>query len=156
MLTVVGRVKGILNKARVRASCQDTSALFDILTGKSYYHLPDICAVFRRKYDVAFDEEIRQSNICITSKKVLVHLTRTAVGLVYRDAKLLQDSLEACASSGRVGEGLLAIRVSRMSWYRDHFLQVREHFRQTIGVDFNENVQSIGGANGDIIRQLCD
>jgi hypothetical protein len=157
LFTIVGRVKGILNKACVasRASCDATSTLFDLLTGKSYYHLPEICALFRQKYNMALDEEIQRSNISTVSKKVLVHLTRTAVGLAYRDAKLLQDALEMFGASGDIGEALLAIRVRRMSWYEDHFKRVREQFCEITGVEFNKRIKSMKGPLGEIIRQVC-
>lgn len=109
----------------------DPNTLFNILLRRSDCHIRQIAIVYELKTHMKLDEAIRKS---VTLDKMTiqigVHAVRTAINMAYRDAMLLRNSLCGDDSFGSMKSCRLGIRVCRMHWYKQQWLQIKAEFQR--------------------------
>jgi hypothetical protein len=82
------------------------------------------------------DKAIRKNtSLSEMARNIGVHAVRTATNMTYRDAMLLRDA------SGKKEK--LAIRVTRMHFYKQHWRQIKAEYQGVSGKSFQNKMNSI-------------
>jgi hypothetical protein len=87
----------------------------------------------------------RNTGLSEMARNVCVHALRTATNMTYRDAMLLHDALGRKSVTGSTNKEKLAIRVTRMHFYKQHWMQIKAEFQGVSGKDFKSKMNNLGG-----------
>ena len=127
----------------------DDSALLSTILRRSPSHLHRVAVRYKVKCGVDMDRDFRRGQAYQfheDTRRVVVHAIRSAVDPTYRDCMLLKDAL------GRRDPTLLAVRMTRMHWYSQHWHQVKAAFIGHSGYQLIDQVNS--GKHGELFRDL--
>lgn len=125
--------------------------LFDILLRRNDRHLAQINMYFRMKEGKDLYKIIRKSTtISKWTRKVAGVAIRSAICLVDKDVKLLRLALEGDGPVSRGNNDVVAVRVCRMHWYAQHWLGVKEGFRQKT----NKQLIDVFKSKSGLLREL--
>jgi hypothetical protein len=123
------------------ASFPEPNDLFDIFLRRSDSHIQQISVFFELRTKSRLDEAIRKNaTLNKTTKNIAVHAVRTAINITYRDGMLLRDALGESSILGGTKAEKLAIRMCRMHWYRQHWLQIKGEFLGIGGAHLEERL----------------
>jgi hypothetical protein len=118
----------------LRNSFAEESDLLDVFLRRSDAHIQQLTATFAGKTGTKLDQVIRtHAWLNASIKKVVVHAIRTATDISYRDVMLIRDSLGMNSAFGVGNCKKLGIRVVRMHWYAQHWMQIKAMFKGLTG-----------------------
>ena len=127
----------------------DDNALLSIILRRSLSHIHRVAVRYKLKSGVDMDRDFRRGQAYQFHKdtqRVVVHAIRSAVDPTYRDCMLLKDAL------GRRDPTLLAVRMTRMHWYSQHWHQVNAALWGHSGYPLPDQVNST--RHGELFRDL--
>lgn len=120
--------------------------LFEILLRRSDSHIQQLSIMYnvQTKPNMPLDMAIRQNtSLKPMAKSIGVHAVRTATNMTYRDSMLLHDALGRNSIMGGTNKQKLAIRVTRMHFYKQHWKQVKGDFGGVSGKDFKTKMSHL-------------
>lgn len=122
----------------LEATFPSSDGLFNILLRRSNTHLLQLSLLYEiqtgRPLHIAICQNMMLNPI---AKKIALQAVRTATNLTDRDAKLL---LEALGSRSLTNQRKLAIRVTRMHYYKQHWMQIKGECLGITGKDFKSQM----------------
>jgi len=118
-------------------SFAEPADLLRIFLTRSDAHIQQLAIHYNAQTGKELDKAVR-THVWLNSdvKKIVVHAIRTAMNMTYRDVMLLRDSLGSNSSFGIGNCEKLGIRVVRMHWYSQHWMQIKAGYRGLTGKDF--------------------
>ena len=127
------------------------TALFNILLRRSNEHLMQVSIHYRITREKALDEDIRRcAAMSRMMRKIAVHAVRSATDPTYRDVMALKDAMGANSMVGNGSNEKLAIRIVRLHWYKQHWMQVKAAY---VGHNGKALVDKVNGQKG-LLRHL--
>ena len=130
--------------------------LFNILLRRSDQHILQLNIRYRMRRDRSLDEDLRRNTgLDRMTRKIGVHAVRTASDLAYRDVMTLREAMGAETLFGNGSNEKLAIRICRLHWYRQHWLQVKTLYMGHIGGSVQEKVNGQRGLLRDLLFAMC-
>jgi hypothetical protein len=112
-----------------------TTLMLNIFLRRNDIHLIELADQFQVSTGKNLDSLIqREYTLHSVGKKACSHALRSAVDLTYRDTISLQESFDGGSYEN------LAIRITRLHWYKHHMKQVRSNF--------------LGFHQGDLVEKL--
>ena len=132
------------------------TALFNILLRRSDLHLIQLNVLYRIKKDRALDEALRR-NVSMDKmiRKIAVHAVRSATDPTYRDVMALRDAMGSEDLFGNGNEEKLAIRICRLHWYKQHWMQVKAGYMGHMGKQVLDKVNGQRGLLRDLLVAMC-
>jgi hypothetical protein len=126
--------------------------LFNILLRRNDPHIQQIALFFQMNTNSQLDEAIRKNAILSKmTKKIAVHAVRTATNMTYRDVMLLRDAMGEDTILGGSKNEKLGIRVCRMHWFKQHWLQIKAEFLGLVGKQLMDKMNSKEGMFRDLM-----
>lgn len=136
----------------LRATFPESNNLYNILLRRSDTHIQQLALFYEMKEHMKLDEAIRKNAVLDKMTiKIAVHAVRTAINMTYRDAMLLRDSLGGDALFGTLKSVRLGIRVCRMHWHKQHWLQIKSEF---LGMGGQQLVDKLNSKCDGLLKEL--
>ena len=140
----------------MNAGFPSDTALFNILLRRSNGHLLQLNAHYRVMRGKALDEDIRQcAAMSRMMRKIAVHAIRSATDPTYRDVMALKDAMGASSMVGKWSNERLAIRIVRLHWYKQHWMQVKAAYVGYNGKNLVDAVNGQRGLLGHLLVTMC-
>jgi hypothetical protein len=131
-------------------SFADADDLLRIFLRRSDPHIQQITVTYNAQTGKELDKVIRtHSWLHKDVKKIVVHAIRTATNMTYRDVMLLRDSLGNNSAFGIGSSEKLGIRVVRMHWYTQHWMQIKAGYNGLTGKDFIHEMEKKKGKESE-------
>jgi len=136
----VDTIRRMLNNSHATAK-----VFYDIFLCRNDTHLIQVANHFQNMTGKPLDEAFRRNSFLRKYiKKVCIHAIRSAVNPTYRDVNLIRDALGSNSNLGIGSPEKLAIRVCRMHWYAQHWLQVKAEYYGITGLSLKDRLTSSG------------
>src|SRR5579859_3244542 len=136
----VDTIRRMLNNSHATAK-----VFYDIFLCRNDTHLIQVANHFQNMTGKPLDEAVRRNSFLRKYiKKVCIHAIRSAVNPTYRDVNLIRDALGSNSNLGIGSPEKLAIRVCRMHWYAQHWLQVKAEYYGITGLSLKDRLTSSG------------
>jgi len=134
----------------LRATFPRAEELFEILLRRSNSHIQQVSITFETHAHEPLDKAIRKNTgLGEMARNIGVHAVRTATHITYRDAMLLRDAMSGVL--GNKNKQKLAIRVTRMHFYKQHWMQIKAEYTGVFGKDFRSKM---GNLSDGVFRNL--
>jgi hypothetical protein len=133
--------------------------LFRILLLRSDSHIQQIATVYQELENRPLEEGIRRcKKVTRMTSKIAEHAIRSAVDLEHRDLMLLRRAIRAerFFNIGVENDALLALRMVRAHWYRNHWRAVRNGYLKLKEEELATKVARREGSLGKILVSLSD
>ena len=133
------------------------SDVFNILLRRSDTHIQQMSVRYQVVAKQPLDKAVR-TNASMTdmTKKVAVHAIRTACNMTYRDTMLLKDAMGHNSFAGGISKKKLAIRVCRMHYFKQHWMQIKGEYCGVTGKSFVEKMSKVdSGVFRDLLTEMA-
>ena len=135
-IALVDRDVDLLIELR-RAGLPDPATLLSTLCRRSHTHIRQVAVRYRLKRGIDMDRDFRTCAMFTQeTRAVVVHIIRSALDPTYRDVMLLKDALRKSDPT------LMAVRMTRMHWYPQHWHQVKSQYMGICGEHLIERMNS--------------
>jgi hypothetical protein len=130
--------------------------LFGILLYRSDAHIKQIATVYEERENRPLEEGIRRCRkLTMVTNKIAEHAVRSAMDRERRDLMLLRRAIGAESIFGRENAELLALRIVRAHWYRNHWIAVRKRCFELNKESLASTIGRRGGSLEDVLVSLA-